>query len=73
MKKTHQFIAFPAKIEQDEDLPVVTDNEEEQADQDMPSIKTIQPDGVKESIQPEEVKEKERTTPLHIGFDGDMS
>jgi hypothetical protein len=66
-------IAFPATIEQDEDIPEVTDDEEEQADQGIQSIKTIHPEGVKEtnhpeeviySIQPEGVKERERSTPL---------
>ncbi len=65
----HQVIAFPATIEQNEDLPVVTDDEEEQADQDIQSIKAIQPEGVKELTQPEGAKESERTTPLQIGFD----
>ncbi len=77
-EKAHQAIAFPATIEQDEDLPTVTDNEEEQADQDIQSIKTIHNEGVKEtnhpeevidSNQPEGVKERERSTPLQIGFD----
>jgi hypothetical protein len=31
-ERAHQVIAFPATIEQEEDLPVVTDEEEEQAD-----------------------------------------
>ncbi len=66
--RAHQVIAFPATIEQDEDLPVVSDDEEEQADQDIQSRKTIQPVGVKELTQPEGAKENERTTPLQIGF-----
>ncbi len=32
LDRAHQVIAFPATIEQDEDLPVVTDDEEEQAE-----------------------------------------
>ncbi len=57
---------------------MVTDDEAEQADQDIQSIKTIHPEGVKEtnhpeevkeSIQPEGVKDQERSTPLQIGFE----
>jgi hypothetical protein len=48
---------------------VVTDDEEEQADQDIQSIKKNQPEGVKELTQSEGAKENERTTPLQIGFD----
>ncbi len=44
--KAHQVIAFPATIEQDDDLPVITDDEEEPADQDIQSIKSIKPEGV---------------------------
>jgi transposase InsO family protein len=77
-ERAHQVIAFPATIEQNEDLPMVTDDEEEQADQDIQSIKTTQPEGVKEtnhpgkvieSIQHEGDKERERSTPLQIGFE----
>ncbi len=51
-ERAHQVTVFPATNEQDEDLPVVTDDKEEQADHYIQSIKTIQPEGVKESIQP---------------------
>jgi hypothetical protein len=68
-ERVHQVIAFSAKIEQNGDLPVVTDDEKEQADQNIQSIKTIHPEEAKESIQPEGVKEQERSTPLQVGFE----
>ncbi len=40
-ERAHQVVAFSATIVKDEDLLVVTGNEEKQADQDIQSIKTI--------------------------------
>jgi hypothetical protein len=58
-EKAHQATAFPATIEHEGDLHVVTDDEEETTDQD------IQPT---ESIQHEVDNDNERASPLQIGF-----
>jgi hypothetical protein len=58
--KAHQVIAFLATIEHDDDLHMVTDDEEEIADQDIQHT---------ESIQHEKVTNEGRTSPIQIGFD----
>ena len=59
--KAHQVTAFPATIEHEDDLHVVTDDEEETIDQD---IQHPEP----EPIQHEGAIEEERTSPLLISF-----
>jgi hypothetical protein len=57
--KAYQVIAFTATIEHDADLQVITDHEEELADQDIQNT---------ESIQHEGVTNEGRTSPIQIGF-----
>ncbi len=57
--KAHQVTAFPATIEHEEDLHVITDDEEETIDQDIQHPET-------EPIQHEGANDEERTSPLQI-------
>ncbi len=59
-EKEHQVIAFPTNIEKDDELPVVTGDEEELAENDTTSTQLIQSEGV---------ETKERSSPVQIGFD----
>jgi hypothetical protein len=59
--KAHQVTAFPATLKHEEDLHVITDDEEETLDQDIQHPET-------EPIQHEGAIEEERTSPLQIGF-----
>jgi hypothetical protein len=59
-EKKHQVIAFPTNIEKDDELPVVTGDEEELAENDTTSTQLIQSEGV---------ETKERSSPVQIGFD----
>jgi hypothetical protein len=58
--KAHQVSAFPATIEHEEDLLVITEDEET-IDQDIQQPET-------DPIQREEANDEERTSPLQIGF-----
>jgi hypothetical protein len=75
-ERVHQAIAFPATIEKDDDLPVVTDDKEVLEDQD---IQTTQPithegdSGEERATNPithehEGVTKEERSIPLQVGL-----